>query len=485
MFVTGYAWPREALGSTAAYSPAACDESLASALECPITNEANALVPATAAGNAAPEGLRVRANEIVYRGQPVHLRGVALGEVWDYARMHRSVRRDFRAMADGWNANVVRLGVHPSTWRDHREEALADLVLQIDAALDAGLFVIVDYHAIGAPDGYYPPSDARWGTPVDLYDSSFALARDFWDTISRRVHDDRVMFELWNEPTFAAHETNPHDTATSRWHELKPYWERLVATIRGNGATSIVIASGNHWAYNLKGIRADLLADPNSAYSWHVYSNKEFNEPERWAAALDGLDSVKPVVVTEWGFEPMSSEHWRGTADGFGEPFRRLLESHGLHSTAWCWNANYGPALLEHDWTTPTVLGAFVREYLREGREAVARPAVASARTFRTSASSSFDKLRTSGKDRLRTSGKDKLRTSGKDKLRTSGERELRPSGERELRPSGERTMPTARAELVEARGHSAVASPRRAATGQRGLLAYHSKRHSVLISRR
>ena len=457
MFVTGYAWPREALGTVMPNPPselAVCEEQLASTLECPITNEANALVP-SAAVNAAPEGLRVRGNEIVFRGQPVQLRGVALGEVWDYARMHRSARRDFRAMAD-WNANVVRLGVHPSTWRDHKGEALRDLALQIDAALDAGLFVIVDYHAIGTPDGYYPPSDPRWGTPVDLYDSSFALAHDFWDTVSRRVHDDRVMFELWNEPTFAAHETNPHDTATSRWRELKPYWERLAATIRGNGATSIVIASGNHWAYNLKGIRADLLADPNSAYSWHVYSNKEFNEPERWAAALDGLDSVKPVVVTEWGFEPTSSEHWRGTADGFGEPFRRLLESHGLHSTAWCWNANYGPALLEHDWATPTVLGAFVRGYLREGREAVARPVVAS------NAEAGFAPVGTQSD----------AWDSAKDA----------PVGRARWRAED---LPRTRAELVEARGHSAVASPRRAVTGQRGLLAYHSKRQSVLISRR
>jgi Cellulase (glycosyl hydrolase family 5) len=379
LFLASYGSPREALGTVTPLppaEPAVCEDQLTSSLECAITNGATGLVPWTAA-DAAPQGLRVQGNQIVYQGRAVRLRGVALGEVWDYARMHRDARRDLRAMAERWNANVVRLGVHPSTWRDHRDEALRDLLAQVGAARDAGLFVIVDYHVIGAPDGYYPQSDPRWGTPVDLYDSSFALAVDFWDTISRRLHDDRVMFELWNEPTFAAHETNPHDTATSRWRDLKPYFERLVTTIRGNGATSIVIASGNHWAYNLKGIRTDLLADPNSAYSWHVYSNKEFNDPERWAAALDGLDTVKPVVVTEWGFEPTSVEHWRGTADGFGEPFRRLLEAHGLHSTAWCWNANYGPALLEKDWTTPTVLGSFVQAYLHETVEGTARPLVA------------------------------------------------------------------------------------------------------------
>ena len=372
LFLTSYGSPREVYGS----ATAAC-EAQSTEPEHPMATEAAALVPCVAPVPAAPEGLQVRGNQIFYRGVPVRLRGVALGETWDYARMHRDGRREFRNMADGWHANVVRIGVHPSTWRDHRDEALRDLSEQVGAALDAGLFVIVDYHVIGAPDGYYPRSDPRWGTPVDLYDSSFALALDFWDTVSRRVHDGRVMFELWNEPTFAAQETNPHDTATSRWSELKPYFERLVTAIRGNGSSSVVIASGNHWAYNLKGIRADLLADPNSAYSWHVYSGKEFNDPERWAAALDGLETMKPVVVTEWGFEPSSVEHWRGTADGFGEPFRKLLEEHGLHSTAWCWNANYGPALFEKDWSTPTVLGRFVQAYLADGREAPVRPVIA------------------------------------------------------------------------------------------------------------
>jgi len=373
LFLLSYGSPREALGT------AVCKEQPISRAECAISTEAASLVPWVADHDPTVEGLSIRGNQIVYRGEPVRLRGVALGEVWDYARMHRNSRREFRAMADGWHANVVRLGVHPSTWRDHREVALRDLLQQVEAALDAGLFVIVDYHAIGAPDGYYPKSDPRWGTPVDLYDSSFALALDFWDTISRRVRDGRVMFELWNEPTFAARETNPHDANTSRWSELKPYWQRLVGAIRGNGSSSIVIASGNHWAYNLKGIRADLLADPNAAYSWHVYSGKEFNDPERWVEALDGLEAVRPVVVTEWGFEPITVEHWKGTADGFGEPFRKVLEEHGLHSTAWCWNANYGPALLEKDWSTPTVLGEFVHAYLGEASGRPVRPVVARA----------------------------------------------------------------------------------------------------------
>src|SRR5215208_8043793 len=38
------------------------------------------------------------------------------------------------------------------------------------------------------------------GDPPDLYDSDFALAQNFWDTVSTEIQDGRVMFELWNEP---------------------------------------------------------------------------------------------------------------------------------------------------------------------------------------------------------------------------------------------------------------------------------------------
>jgi hypothetical protein len=66
----------------------------------------------------------------------------------------------------------------------------------------------------------------------------------------------------------------------------------------------VILATGNHWAFNLEGIKDDPLDDPYTAYTWHVYACHEGNDPGRWAAALDGLHETIPVVVTEWGFQP-------------------------------------------------------------------------------------------------------------------------------------------------------------------------------------
>jgi endoglucanase len=189
------------------------------------------------------------------------------------------------------------------------------------AATDAGLFVIVDYQVIGFPDGYYqrvPPSRG----PQDLYDSDFALATDFWDTVLTQIQNPRVMFELWNEPVCEEVELHPSDPNGSKWAQLKPYYEVLISTIRDNGGQSMILATSNHWAYNLKGIKDDPLTDPNAAYTWHDYAGHDENNPNRWAAALDGLHRIKPVLVTEWGFEPGANAHYRSTAQTFGNKFR-------------------------------------------------------------------------------------------------------------------------------------------------------------------
>ncbi|WP_224360525.1 cellulase family glycosylhydrolase [Hyalangium versicolor] len=309
-------------------------------------------------------GVQVSGNTLVRGddGTPVRLRGVALGDVYDYVLTGRSASADFATLSGTWRANAVRLSVHPSAWIDHRAETLGALQSQTAAALQAGLYVIIDWHTIGFPDGWHEVPDPEWGYPAYLYDSSFSLAQDFWGTVAMQINDPRVIFELWNEPV----QSEDDSAAVSYWSQLKPFFEQLVTLIRSKSNGSVILASGNSWAYNLKGIKNNLLTDPNTAYTWHVYAGNDGNDPARWAAALDGLDQLKPVFVTEWGFQqPSTGDHFDGTASSFGNKFRdQFLEGRGLHSTGWSWNVDYGPALLESDWTTRTIWGDFLYSYL-------------------------------------------------------------------------------------------------------------------------
>ena len=134
--------------------------------------------------SAAPGAFEVSEREITYDGAPVRLRGVATEDVRDLHLKGRDPASEYASMANNWRANVVRISVHPSTWRYHETETLELLKEHVGAATDAGLFVIVDYHVIGFPDGYYQSVPPEWGDPPDFY---FSLATDFWDAVSTGV----------------------------------------------------------------------------------------------------------------------------------------------------------------------------------------------------------------------------------------------------------------------------------------------------------
>lgn len=136
----------------------------------------------------------------------------------------------------------------------------------------------------------------------------------------------------------------------------------------------MILATGNHWAFNLEGIKDDPLDDPNTAYTWHVYAGHEGNDPGRWAAALDGLHETKPVVVTEWGFQPRARPLPRHREDVRDQVPRPLPAGQGLHITAWCWSRYHGPSLFTRDWRTRTTWGEFAYDYLRRHNRNPARP---------------------------------------------------------------------------------------------------------------
>jgi hypothetical protein len=310
----------------------------------------------------SPRGrLEVRGKDLLYEDKPIRLRGVAVGD----PAMGRQGRptSDYDFLAKDWKANVIRLGIHPRVWKtEPHDKVLARLDQDVKAALKNDMFVIIDWHVIGWPDGYYEIPE--WGGDKDTYDSNFKLAKDFWSRMAEAYgKDGRVMFEFWNEPVFQKKDWDPK--VGQKWSAFKPFMQELLDIVREHG-DNIVIVSSNRWSYWLKGVRQDLLSGKNVAYAWHVYAGHSKNDPKAWDDALDDLQTVAPVLVTEWGFQTGAKAHYRGGPEEFGKPFvEKFLEGHGLHSTAWCWHPTWGPPMLKQDWRTPNEFGAFVRDYLR------------------------------------------------------------------------------------------------------------------------
>jgi endoglucanase len=308
--------------------------------------------------------LTVQGNVLLADGKPIVLRGVAVGDPI-LARQGRPLS-DYQRIAQDWHANVVRISLHPSDWENEPHAAvLATLDREIGAALSNGMYVILDWHTIGWPDGYYEPIEADWtDDPKDLYNSNFALAKDFWEAMSAHFGGDgRIIFELWNEPVFAKAEEDD-DKEKPEWDKLKPYYEQLLQVVRAH-SQNVVLATGNQWAYDLRGIRENPLAGANIAYCWHIYASTDDDDEAQWAAHLDDLQTIAPVMVTEWGFQEKTDEDFKGSVKSFGAKFvRDFLEGRRLDSTAWCWHPDWTPVMLKKDWKTPTSMGRFVMSYL-------------------------------------------------------------------------------------------------------------------------
>jgi hypothetical protein len=270
----------------------------------------NTAPPIDAYPSSHTASLQVSGNQILFGGTQVRLRGIAMGDVWDYQASGHNLNALYASVARDWKGNVVRLSAHPGAWRDRRVEMLDLLDQHTKAALNHGLFIIITWHSVGYPNGYYQPVDQGSSYSPYNFDSDFELAKEFWATVSSQFNDGRIIFELWNRPAISN-----DDNGISQWADLKGYWQELTNIIRGNGNNSLLLATGTQWAYNLRGIRDNPLPDANTAYAWQVYANSGNNDPAEWNAALDGLDKIKPIVVTEWGFDPDTTNHYNGTAE--------------------------------------------------------------------------------------------------------------------------------------------------------------------------
>lgn len=301
-------------------------------------------------------------NRLLHGGVPLRLSGIAMGDPV-YIRAGRSLS-DYAAVASDWSANCVRISVHPGHWR-YDPALMAELLdAEVQAARSQGLFVIIDWHAIGFPDLYEPVPPPEWGLPPDAYLSSIADAAGFWRAMADRYGTDlAILFELWNEPV--GDDTHWLSDGAC-WSVFKPAWQHLTDEIRAR-ADNIVLCAGGRWAHDLTGPAADPMPDPRTAYAWHVYPNEDRDHPDRWFKSLGTLPAHKPVIVTEWGFCPDCADHLQGGLADFAEPFTQAaLDGLGLGHTAWCYSPGATPALLQADWRTPTAFGAFVRAYLRK-----------------------------------------------------------------------------------------------------------------------
>jgi endoglucanase len=284
--------------------------------------------------------LSVRGNTIVdAHGQPVVLRGMSLfwsqwGGQFYNADCVKWLRDDFRC-------TVVRaaMGVGAGGYLRNPEAEQKKVETVIQAAIDLGIYVIVDWHA---------------------HDAQTEAAKKFFAQVAQKYGQlPNVIYETWNEPT-------RQDWSTV----IKPYHEAVLATIRQHDPDNLVICGTQQWSQLVDKAAADPVKGTNVAYTLHFYAaTHKQNLRDRAKAALD---KGAALMVTEWGTSEASGN---GKLDA--EETKRwqdFMDEHHLSSCNWSVIAKRETsAALMPDATptggwTPEMLspsGKLVREILR------------------------------------------------------------------------------------------------------------------------
>ena len=294
-------------------------------------------------------------------GETVLFRGLSVADPDKLAGQGRWNRELFAAVKD-MGANLVRLPVHPAAWRGRTPAEYLKLLDQaVDWCTELGIYVIIDWHSIGnLKSGMFQ---------APMYDTSAAETLAFWRTIARHFqgHNTVAFYELFNEPT---HFNGMLGRMTwTEWRELN---EEMIGVIRFWDKETIPLVAGFDWAYDLDHIRYEPVRADGIGYVTHPYANKRSQPWEpKWEENFAFAAGRYPLIATEWGFnlkpdEVVDDNH-------YGNRLTRFLEQHGISWTAWVFDAEWGPRMLQsHDGFVLNGFGEFVKEALH--RPAMARP---------------------------------------------------------------------------------------------------------------
>ncbi|MBN2576758.1 MAG: glycoside hydrolase family 5 protein [Deltaproteobacteria bacterium] len=239
-------------------------------------------------------------------GQPVQLRGMStMGLQWHGEIVNAKA---FAALAKDWKADVVRLALYVGEGGYATHPELKQFVWKgIELAIANGLYVIVDWHVL---------------TPGNPNAPEYAGAPAFFDEVSRKYGKyPNLLYEIMNEPNGAL------DWAA----DLKPYAQKMVATIRANDPQGIILIGSGTWSQDVHLAAADPLLGRNLMYTFHFYAGSHGEALRSKVQAA--IDRGAAVFCSEWG----TSE-----ASGDGGPYLRaalewlaFLDRHTISWVNW------------------------------------------------------------------------------------------------------------------------------------------------------
>jgi endoglucanase len=218
--------------------------------------------------------LRVKGNKIVDQfGNPVALHGMSLfwsqwiGKYYNYDCM--------QWLRDDWNCTVVRAACGINNFTDgylvNPQAELAKIRTVIDACIDLGIYVLVDWHDDHAQN--------HLSQSISFFKE---IANDYTGL-------PNIIYEIYNEPY----------GSTSWSSVVKPYADSVIKQIRAIDSINLIIVGTPTWSQDVDIASYDPLPYNNVAYTLHFYAatHKQALRNKATTALNNGI----ALFVTEWG----------------------------------------------------------------------------------------------------------------------------------------------------------------------------------------
>ena len=189
-----------------------------------------------------------------------------------------------------------------------KQQMLNTIEKGIDIATQLGLYVIVDWHMVGAEN----PDDKN---PLTYLEES----KEFFSYMSEKYKDqDNILYEIMNEPN-----------GSTTWADCKKYANEVIPLIRKN--TDAVILVGNpKWTADLNSVMKDpLVGYENIMYTYHFYAADHSNTSQ----VVTAYDNGFPVFISEFGF--MLSSGDGSISETNGNKWKKVLDARNISYVAW------------------------------------------------------------------------------------------------------------------------------------------------------
>ncbi|HXS57772.1 MAG TPA: glycoside hydrolase family 5 protein [Hanamia sp.] len=175
-------------------------------------------------------------------GHEVVLRGMSFGwhNFWPRFYNAGAVKR----LHTDWKASVVRaaMGVEPKNgYIDKPEESKMRIEAVINAAINEGIYVIIDWHS---------------------HHIRLEEAKTFFKEMAAKYGKyPNIIYEIFNEPE------------KDSWADVKAYSTELIATIRSIDSDNVILVGSPHWDQDIH-LAADdpIQGYKNLMYTLHYYA---------------------------------------------------------------------------------------------------------------------------------------------------------------------------------------------------------------------